>query len=82
MLKSVLAVAFATAALAAASPVTPVEAQDFHPFDMCVMAGTESCYPRGPFGPYLPEWGSQEEAEMFQCFADLEAACEALHGRP
>ena len=81
MFKSFVAVAFAAAALAAA-PGAPVEAQDISPFDMCVLNGTEACYPRGEFGPYLPEWGSPEEAAMQQCLADLEAACEAIHGRP
>lgn len=81
MLRSIIAIAVATAAITAA-PVTPVEAQDIHPFDICVLNGTESCYPVGPWGPYLPTWGSPEEAEFQQCMASLEAACEAIHGRP
>lgn len=78
MLKSI--VALGTLIAASAVPMsTSLVAQDISEYDLCVLQGTQTCYPDNGGGIFIPTPGSPEEEAFNQCVAAVEQGCAAQY---
>ena len=59
-----------------------VQSEPNREYGICLRVGTGNCYPIGPLGPYIPDYGTPEEAAFLQCVEQVAEDCAEIHGEP